>query len=66
MRFLDGAIAGIRTQDPQIKSLLLYQLSYDRVMRAGTLAAPLEVATRALERRSLVLAQPIALGSRPS
>lgn len=27
---LSGAFAGDRTQDPQIKSLLLYQLSYER------------------------------------
>jgi hypothetical protein len=32
---LYGALAGIRTQDPQIKSLLLYQLSYKRVMNEG-------------------------------
>ena len=36
---LCGALAGIRTQDPQIKSLLLYQLSYERArMRVGCLS----------------------------
>ena len=30
--FLNGAPAGNRTQDPQIKSLLLYQLSYGRAV----------------------------------
>ena len=71
MRFLDGAIAGIRTQDPQIKSLLLYQLSYDRVMRGRTVAVLLKVATcvpRCLgwSAQPALDSQLSSFGSRPS